>query len=91
MYNNILSELLEFLISNASELADPSKSRWRSVHYIKNEKFVLGVYRIHIDDFLPSFMKNMRMVSDELYILIEEKYSELVHFDIQTGWLTIQG
>jgi len=78
----VLISIIEDIVMNVEELSkEPQNIRY--VHYVKNENYPAGVYRIHTSSFMPKYLK----VDDTYSDFINEHFDNVV-FD-RYGWLTI--
>lgn len=87
MITEFLKSLIEYTITNADK---ESRRKWTKLHYVKNEHFPLGVYRVPLGEFLPGYMCTNTDILQELLRLCVEEYSLLIHFDVQSAWITIK-
>lgn len=88
MITEFLKSLIEYTITNADL---ESRRKWTKIHYVKNEHFPLGVFRIPLNDFLPVYMCSNSEILQELNRLCVEEYSTMIHFDVSSAWITING
>lgn len=88
MITEFLKQLIEYTITNADL---ESKRKWTKLHYVKNEHFPLGVFRVPLDDFLPGYMQTNPEILQELVRLCTEEYSNMIHFHVSSAWITING
>ena len=88
MITNFLKSLIEYTITNADE---ESQRKWTKLHYVKNEHFPLGVYRVPLVEFLPGYMCTNTDILQELLRLCVEEYPTMIHFDVPSAWITING
>jgi len=79
----VLISIIEDIVMNVEELSkEPQHIRY--VHYVKNEIYPAGVYRIHANSFMSKYLK----VDDEYTDFVND-YCDTVEFD-RFGWLTIR-
>lgn len=79
----VVITIIEDIMPQVEALALMPEIR-RFVHYVKNQLFPKGVYRVHARDFVPKYLE----LSSEDYEAVSQHFDN-VHFDSSSLWLTI--
>ena len=85
MYDEILRALLDYIIDNVRTLVS---GKYAKVTYVNNSLFPDGAYRIHMDDFIPAFLRQRSDIHELSQLVLRHEYNGVVKFDLQTLWLT---
>jgi hypothetical protein len=73
----ILTELYE----TREEL---SKNKFSGVYFVK------GVYRVHVDSFIPRVFSVDKTIWDDIAKVVDVTFSQTMEWDQQTLWLTMK-